>query len=91
MKLNQAQGMTPVPPIELPDPTEAEIQKEAYYLWIENGRPEGRDLEFWDAARELLRHRHAGAPGHGQPPGPVVVHFPPSHEAQRPAAKPARH
>ena len=33
-----------------------EIQKCAYYLWLEAGRPPGRDLEFWDAARERLRH-----------------------------------
>jgi hypothetical protein len=39
------------------DPTEAEIQHAAYLLWIEEGRPEGRDFEHWLAARELLRHR----------------------------------
>lgn len=41
-----------------PEPTEAEIQHAAYLLWIENGRPEGRDLEHWLAAREMLCHRH---------------------------------
>jgi hypothetical protein len=40
------------------EPTEAEIQHAAYLLWIENGRPEGRDLEHWLAAKELLCHRH---------------------------------
>ena len=40
------------------DPSEAEIQHAAYLLWIENGRPEGRDLEHWLAAREMLCHRH---------------------------------
>lgn len=40
-----------------PEPTEAEIQHSAYLLWIENGRPEGRDLENWLTARELLCHR----------------------------------
>lgn len=39
-------------------PTEAQIQHAAYLLWIENGRPEGRDLEHWLAAKELLHHRH---------------------------------
>ena len=33
-----------------------EIQKCAYYLWLEAGRPPGRDLEFWDSARARLRH-----------------------------------
>lgn len=39
-------------------PSEAEIQHAAYLLWIENGRPEGRDLEHWLAAKEMLTHRH---------------------------------
>ena len=50
---------TPVPS----EPTEADIQHEAYLLWIEEGRPEGRDEEHWFAARELLRHRHGRAAG----------------------------
>jgi hypothetical protein len=41
-----------------PEPTEAEIQHAAYLLWVEEGRPEGRDLEHWHAAKELLCHRH---------------------------------
>jgi hypothetical protein len=40
------------------DPTEAEIQHAAYLLWLENGRPEGSDLEHWFAAKEMLCHRH---------------------------------
>ena len=39
-------------------PTEAEIQHAAYLIWIEDGRPEGRDLEHWLAAKEMLCHRH---------------------------------
>ncbi len=42
----------------LPDLDEAEIQHAAYLLWIEEGRPEGRDLDHWIAAKELLRHHH---------------------------------
>lgn len=45
------------PTAPLPEPTEGEIQHTAYLLWLENGRPEGRDLENWLAAKELLRHR----------------------------------
>jgi hypothetical protein len=62
----------------MPEPTEAEIQKEAYYLWLENGRPADRDLEFWHAAQELLRHRATHAPTL------TGVHFPPNAAAQRP-------
>jgi hypothetical protein len=40
-----------------PEPAEKDIQHAAYFLWEEAGRPAGRDLEFWLAARERLRHR----------------------------------
>ena len=40
------------------EPTEMEIQHAAYLLWIENGRPEGCDLDHWLAAKEMLCHRH---------------------------------
>lgn len=52
----------PRPAAPAPEPTEAQIQHEAYRLWLEAGRPAGRDLEHWLAARELLRHRHGRAP-----------------------------
>ena len=39
------------------EPTEQEIQHAAYLLWIEDGRPEGCDLDHWLAAKELLCHR----------------------------------
>lgn len=39
-------------------PSEPEIQHAAYLLWIEEGRPEGRDLQHWLAAKEMLLHRH---------------------------------
>jgi hypothetical protein len=52
----------PAAPAPAPEPTEAQIQHEAYRLWLEAGRPAGRDLEHWLAARELLRHRHGRAP-----------------------------
>jgi hypothetical protein len=44
---------------ELPAPegadVERQIQLRAYFLWEEEGRPEGRDLEFWDRARRTER------------------------------------
>ena len=39
------------------EPTELEIQKTAYFLWLELGCPQGRDQETWFAAKEILRHR----------------------------------
>ena len=41
------------------EPTEAEIQHAAYLLWVEDGRPEGRNLEHWQQAKEMLVHRQA--------------------------------
>lgn len=38
------------------EPAEEQIQHAAYYLWEELGRPAGRDLEIWLAAKERLRH-----------------------------------
>lgn len=40
------------------EPTEAEIQHAAYLLWIEDGRPEGSELEHWMQAKQMLVHRH---------------------------------
>jgi len=34
-----------------------DICKEAYYLWESQGRPHGRDQEFWFQAEMLLRSR----------------------------------
>jgi hypothetical protein len=41
------------------EPAEADIQVCAYFLWLEEGRPTGQDLEIWLTAKELLRHRAA--------------------------------
>ena len=30
------------------------IRETAYHLWEEDGRPHGRDLEYWERARELV-------------------------------------
>jgi Protein of unknown function (DUF2934) len=46
----------------LPEPTETEIQHQAYLLWLEGGCRPGRELDDWLAARELLRHHHGRAP-----------------------------
>jgi hypothetical protein len=40
------------------------IRERAHEIWIERGRPEGRDVEFWLAAeRELEGKRHAASAG----------------------------
>lgn len=70
-----------------PEPTESEIQKEAYLIWLANGCESDRALDHWLAAKELLRHRH-GRSGRGRSAkasnaAPVALHFPPSHDAGR--------
>ncbi len=64
---------TPIVPT--PEPTEAEIQHEAYLLWLESGRQPGPDLENWLAAKELLRHRHgrASAPRRRRSAAPATL------------------
>lgn len=60
------------------EPTEGEIQHAAYLLWIEDGRPEGRDLDHWFAAKEMLCHRHGRDAATRQPvpeiARPLVLH-----------------
>ena len=56
------------------EPTETEIQRQAYHLWIDGGCLEGLELDHWFAAKELLRHRHGHVHGHaprGAHPAPV--------------------
>lgn len=33
---------------------EQQIRDAAYYLWEEAGKPEGREIEFWLAAEDLV-------------------------------------
>lgn len=46
-----------------PDPErEARIRTRAYHLWEADGRPHGRDAEYWARAEELVgMEDHAGA------------------------------
>lgn len=69
--------MNPIPNHE---PTEAEIQKTAYYLWLESGCPDGRELEQWLAAKELLKHHHGrdAGRGHQQPTRRKLPSIPPA-------------
>jgi Protein of unknown function (DUF2934) len=36
------------------DPDEERIRRKAYELWLSEGRPEGRDRDHWELARELV-------------------------------------
>jgi hypothetical protein len=41
----------------LDEKTQREIRKIAHELWEKDGRPEGRDREHWEAAKELWAYR----------------------------------
>jgi len=47
-------------PGEPGDPEQA-VRVRAYYLWEQEGRPEGRDLEFWHQARAAEGEADGGA------------------------------
>ena len=37
------------------DPTrEHRVRERAYHLWEADGKPHGRDVEYWERARELV-------------------------------------
>ena len=37
------------------EPRDEQILNRAYKIWEDNGKPEGREEEFWHRAREELR------------------------------------
>jgi hypothetical protein len=39
----------------MPKPTEQEIMDRAFDIWERNGRPEGREDEFWHLAEQEMR------------------------------------
>jgi hypothetical protein len=43
-------------------PTEKEIEKRAYELWEQSGKPEGREEEFWQLAEQELRNEDKSSP-----------------------------
>ncbi len=46
------------------------IRERAYHLWEEDGRPEGRDMEYWERARELVGIEESA--GAGLLPNPMT-------------------
>jgi len=49
-------------PLEPDAAREHRIRERAYHLWEQDGRPHGRDQEYWERARELIAmEENAGA------------------------------
>lgn len=58
---------------EIPGIDDGDVRPLAYQLWEAEGRPEGRQDEFWYAAREQLEQRDRVAAGN-VPPEPADPH-----------------
>jgi hypothetical protein len=46
---------------------EQQVRERAYFLWEKEGRPDGREAEFWERAR-LIEANGGSAPGHAATP-----------------------
>jgi Protein of unknown function (DUF2934) len=46
----------------MPEPSRKEIENRAYELWEKNGRPEGREEEFWKLAEQELCNKSKSSP-----------------------------
>jgi hypothetical protein len=54
---------------------EEAVRRTAFFLWEQDGRPEGRELEYWTRAEEQLRRQLVndqalaeGDPAEAEPP-----------------------
>jgi hypothetical protein len=56
------------------------IRERAYHLWEADGRPDGRDLDYWERARELVGMEESA--GAGLLPNPMTVPDPRPEEAE---------
>lgn len=68
-----------MPALHKPAATEDSIRVMAYHLWEQDGRPHGRDLEFWHKAAAIIG---TGKPVRAARKGPVTA------AAAKPAGKP---
>lgn len=42
---------------------EEQVRKRAYHLWEADGKPHGRDVEYWERARELIGMEESAGSG----------------------------
>ncbi len=69
-------------------PTEAEIRREAYLLWLAGGCESGCELDHWLAAKESLNRRSRRSKSEGSRAVPAIsvdtLHFPLNAKVNRP-------
>jgi Protein of unknown function (DUF2934) len=64
------------------------IREIAYFLWLEEGCPDGEAERHWRAAEEMLESDELERKGvEGEPPGDPVVTSPAAHGVPRARAK----
>ena len=59
---------TPRNPLAVDPEREHRVRERAYLLWEADGKPHGRDVEYWERARELVGMEESA--GSGQLPNP---------------------
>ena len=65
------------------EPSEQDVQKEAYLLYIASGCVPGRDLDNWLAARAKLASPQSGPGQKAQSSASAQLHFPLNANASR--------
>src|SRR5271163_2566920 len=64
------------------------IREVAYFLWLDEGRPEGEEARHWTTAEALLESEPEQRKRiEGEPPGEPVIHTPMTPRARRAAAE----
>jgi hypothetical protein len=58
--------------------TEEQIRELAYAIWEQEGRPEGKDLEYYFRAKQMLEEREAASSPSKEPVPPASALQPPS-------------
>ena len=60
-------------PLEDTPESQERIRHRAYHLWEADGRPAGRDTEYWERARELIGMEDSPGAGLVSPDAPEFV------------------
>jgi hypothetical protein len=50
-------------PLQTNPEREERVRKRAYHLWEADGKPHGRDVEYWQRARELIGMEESAGAG----------------------------
>jgi hypothetical protein len=65
------------------EPTEDEVKKAAYLLYLASGCVPGHDLENWILAREKIVSQHSSAHENAERSAVTALHFPLNANASR--------